>query len=365
MSPKSKRLIIGSFVIVVTLELLAVVALKFRSFMHKPLGPSLGYSTRSAPLTQHKPPQQGPAPSMLPTHAASNEASGSQPLCGGPQVMTILAVGSDYRYNTYIYGLSDVIKVVRVDFVTPRITLLDFPRDLYVEIPDISEHGGITHGKLNQPFLYGNPGLGYYDGPGEGPGLLARTLDLNYGVQPDHYVAITMQVFVKLIDAVGGVDVNLPDWELGKSPGIHHMDGEQALTFARERPDGTFERTDRQDYILAAFWKKLGDPSVLVHAGSLISAFYGSVETDLTPDEIDQLTCLAQKLPKENVEFLYWPQGLFTGTRIHDPVLGNTFIWDVDNGLMRSYVDAFNHGQWPAALHSGTSPNSSSVPPNP
>ncbi|HUH97903.1 MAG TPA: LCP family protein [Anaerolineales bacterium] len=348
MPRKQKAVTLSSIATIVVLGILTVpMVAMLKSFMNRPLGPSLGYPTHSAPAAQNETPPPGSVSSILPTPPAAVPTSGAQPLCGGPKVMNILAIGSDYRYNTYLYGLSDVIMTIRVDFVTPKVTVLDFPRDLYVEIPDISQHGGITHGKLNQPFLYGNPGLGYYDGPGEGPGLLARTLDLNYGERPDHYVAITMQVFVKLVDAVGGVDVELPDWELGKSPGVHHMDGAQALTFARERPDGTFERTKRQDYILAAFWKKLSDPSVIMHAGSIVSAFYGSAETDLTPTEINRLTCVVRKLPKGNVEFLSWPPGMFTGTRIHDPVLGNTFIWDVNNDLIRDYVAAFNNGQWP------------------
>ena len=366
MPKKQKIVVVSSILTVAVLGILTAAAIaKFRSFMHRPLGPSLGYPTQSAPVVKNKNLRRGSAPSILATPTAIDQASSGEPLCGGPKVMNILAIGSDYRYNTYLYGLSDVIKIIRVDFVTPKVTLLDFPRDLYVEIPDISQHGGITHGKLNQPFLYGNPGLGYYDGPGEGPGLLARTLELNYGEQPDHYIAVTMQVFVKLIDAVGGVDVDLPDWELGKRPGIHHLDGEQALTFARNRPDGTFARTTRQDYILAAFWKRLSDPSIIMHTGPIISAFYGSAETDLTPEEINQLTCLAQNLPKGNVEFLDWPQGMFTGTTIHDPVLGNTFIWDVNNDLIRAYVDAFNNGQWPETTPIGATFNSSPVLPDP
>jgi LCP family protein required for cell wall assembly len=319
-------------------------------FLERPLGPTLAYPEAQAASGQSKLQVSIIANlPVLPTPADVSSAP-AQPLCRGPRVMDILAIGSDYRYDNYLYGLSDVIKVVRVDFVTPRIMLLDFPRDLYVQIPDIAQHGGITRGKLNQPFLYGNPGLGYYDGPGAGPGLLARTLDLNYGERPDHYIAVNMDVFVKLIDAVGGVNVDLPDWELGKSPGIHHMDGPQALDFARGRPDGTFERTDRQDLVLAAFWQKLRDPAVIGSAPAMIAAFQGSVETDLTPDQLQQLSCLAGKMPRENVEFLNWPAGMFTGTRVNDPVLGYTFIWDVDNALMRTYVAAFNDGLWPDAL---------------
>ena len=117
--------------------------------------------------------------------------------------MTLLAIGSDTRAQGYLYGLADVIRFVRVDFVKPRVSVLEFPRDLWVEIPDINKHYGITHGKLNQAYLYGNPGMGYYQGPGQGPGLLARTLDLNFGARPDHYIAANMHTFVDLVNVIG------------------------------------------------------------------------------------------------------------------------------------------------------------------
>src|SRR5215207_9426525 len=133
-----------------------------------------------------------------------------QPLCGGPAVMNILAVGSDARGNHYLYGLADIIRLVRVDFVNARVGILEVPRDLWVEIPEISEHYGITKGKLNQAYLYGNPGLGYYDGADQGPGLLARTLNLNFGARPDHYLAVNMRTFEAVVDAIGGIDIYLP-----------------------------------------------------------------------------------------------------------------------------------------------------------
>src|SRR5512141_479257 len=124
------------------------------------------------------------------------------PLCGGPPVMNILAIGSDTRSTGYTWGLSDVMRVVRVDFVTPRITVLDFPRDLWVQIPYISDNlDGQDHEKLNQAYLYGNPGDGfkYWDDPSAGPGLLALTLNLNFGVNIDHYVAVNMRTFVRMV----------------------------------------------------------------------------------------------------------------------------------------------------------------------
>ncbi len=127
--------------------------------------------------------------------------------------MTLLLIGSDTRSTGYTWGLSDVMRVARIDFVTPRLTVLDFPRDLWVEIPYIADNlSGQDHEKLNQAYLYGNPGDGfkYWDDPSAGPGLLARTLDLNFGVKVDHYLAVNMRSFVRMVDAVDGIDVTLP-----------------------------------------------------------------------------------------------------------------------------------------------------------
>ena len=88
--------------------------------------------------------------------------------------MTLLVVGSDERSEDYLYGLANSIRIVRIDFTAPKLMILDVPRDLWVEIPGIADHYGVTHGKLNQAYFFGNPGMGYYDGPGEGQGLLAR-----------------------------------------------------------------------------------------------------------------------------------------------------------------------------------------------
>ena len=123
--------------------------------------------------------------------------------------MFVLGVGADSGQD-YRYGLADVIRVARIDFIIPRVTMLAMPRDLWVEIPEINTKYDITHGKLNQAYFYGGPGMGYYDGPGGAPGLLARTLDLNFGLRVDHYGAVNMQTFVKIVDAVGGIDIYLP-----------------------------------------------------------------------------------------------------------------------------------------------------------
>jgi LCP family protein required for cell wall assembly len=339
-----------------------------------PLGPELSMPTYTAssiaavsgstqPVTLPSitiSPQTQAVTTVQPTIPADTPTPTSQPLCGGPPSMTILMVGSDARSTGYLYGLADSIHVARVDFTVPDVMVVDFPRDLWVEIPGISDHHGITHGKLNQAYLYGNPGMGYYDGPGEGPGLLARTLDLNFGMRVDHYIAVDLQTFAAMIDAVGGVDINLkssvnlnygshtPDPRLILPAGMNHLDGELAVDLARNRIPTTFQRMKYQKLIMSALREKLLRPEMLPRLPVLVAQFLGKVQTDLSLGEINSLICIAQKIPQESIYADSFPQDMFKADVTYDENRNvTTFVYDVDNVKLREMVAEFMNGIWP------------------
>jgi LCP family protein required for cell wall assembly len=292
-----------------------------------------------------------------------------EPLCGGPPAMTVLALGIDGAEN-YLYGLSDVIRVVRVDFVTPKVTVLDLPRDLWVEIPEIEEAHGITHGKLNQAYFYGTPGMGYYEGPGQGAGLLARTLALNFDLPVDHYGAVNMQTFVKLVDAVGGIDIYLPT-DMDGTPvddktedmgyfyaGQQHFNGDQALRFSRIRKRyNVFTRTSNQNMVLCALKDKVTSPAVLPRIPQIISAFQDSILTDLSLEQLTQLACLAPKLNSENLVFTSISEDLLTPGRVYSPQQkAETFVWEADYGVIREILNQFLAGELVSESDGATCP---------
>jgi LCP family protein required for cell wall assembly len=331
------------------------------NFYRQPLGPALELPAPTQPqptLTTF--PMEEIAASSTATEAlpTATQTAAPPPLCGGPAVMNILAIGSDARGNHYLYGLADVIRLVRVDFVNARVTVLEVPRDLWVEIPEISAHYGITEGKLNQSYLYGNKGLGYYDGPGEGPGLLAHTLNLNFGARPDHYLAINMRTFEAVVDALGGIDIYLP-YEIsvkskdnpkgfGIPPGQHKIDGETALWIARIRQYHTFGRAENQNIVMCALRKKLLSPAVLPAIPKLVKDFRTYVQTDLSPEQINQLACLAAQMKGTNVVFASFPMATFKGSKMYDPQLkATTSVLEADYNVLRNYIDRFQQGTWP------------------
>ena len=357
-----------SFLSVLAIGLIGAVLWLYQTKWQQPLGPPLQIPTVTLMWTA--PNQTITAEPMIsstpwPTSASTAvsipaTSTSTTGLCSMPSVMTILAIGSDTRGDKYLYGLADAIRLIRIDTVTPKVTVLEFPRDLWVEIPDIADNlNGQDHEKLNQAYLYGNPGFRYTDDPAQGPGLLARTLALNFGTRIDHYAAVNMRTFVRMVDALGGIDVTLPDTVDGRTAedknsrllftkGENHLDGTRALTLARIRIEGTFARGDNQNLVLCALRRKLTSPSVIKSLPDLIKSFQGAVQTDLSPEQLGQLACLGTQLQPTNITFASFPENLFSQGRVHDPVFGkSTFVWDADYEVLREYVTQFNDGTWP------------------
>lgn len=381
---KSSRKLILIFigVIVVALAITGLVIYpRLSQQWSAPLGPSLALPTRTPALVQQAETQAVVAdvtqagdrvannPTGMPPAPAQKPTATAAPLCGGPPVMVVLAIGADSGID-YNYGLADVIRIVRVDFTVPKVTVLSMPRDLWVEIPNLENPYGVDHGKLNQAYFYGNPGMGYYKGPGAGPGLLARTLDKNFDLRVDQYGAVNMQTFVKIVDAVGGIDLYLPNDVDGRPiddktedmgyfrAGQNHFTGDKALRFARIRKKyNDFTRMDNQNMVICALKKKITSPEVFPKIPKIITAFQDSVLTDLSPEQLAQLACLAPRLKRENLIFTSLPQEIFTPGRVFSPQQkDNTFVVEADYDVIRDYVDQFLAGTWPTEPDEPTCP---------
>ena len=279
-----------------------------------------------------------------------------KPVCGGPPTMTILVSG--VASEKYLYGLADAVRVARVDFQTQEVDVLALPRDLWVNIPGIADHG-IEVGKLNQAYFYGTEGMAYYDGPGEGSGLLARTLQENYGLRVDHYLAVNLASFRQIIDAMGGIDVNLGQnvyrKEFGEpklflKAGQHHLDGKEAEMLARHRIEiGDYGRISNQTIILKAVAAKMMSPSGLRALPSMIDRLRNNVVTDLSPSQVSQLVCLAERMDRgQDLNFVTLPSDLTENELVFDPSRGaNTAALVGDSQKIRDLLLEFQAGVWP------------------
>jgi LCP family protein required for cell wall assembly len=268
--------------------------------------------------------------------------------------MAVLMIGTDVRPGENRHGLTDFMRAVRVDFQMQRVTTLEFPRDLWAKIPGIEHNLKTDHQKLNTAYAYGSPEGGL--------NLLARTLDLNFGLKVDHYIVANMNVFVEVVDALGGLDVTIPAGGIdGRTytdrsarlvfpEGPQHLNGEQALTLARMRNVSVFERAEHQNMIMCALRKKIESPETILRLPAIISTFMTNIQTDLTPEQISQLACLGTRIPRGNILFVSFPRRLFKSAEVYDPVLNqDVFVWDADFTRLRSYVADFQAGAWPSS----------------
>jgi LCP family protein required for cell wall assembly len=273
--------------------------------------------------------------------------------------MTVLAIGTDVRPGEHRYGLTDFMRAVRVDFQRQRVTALEFPRDLWVRIPGIEHNLKTDRQKLNTAYAYGSPE--------QGPSLLARTLDLNFGLNVDHYIVANMNIFVEVVDALGGLDVTIPAGGIdGRTSsdrsarlvfpeGPQHLNGEQALTLARMRNVSVFARAEHQNMIMCALRKKVESPETVLRLPVLINSFMANIQTDLTPEQISQLACLGTQMPRSNILFAAFPRHLFKSAGVYDLVLKqDVFVWDADFARLRGYVSDFQAGTWPFPSPAGT-----------
>jgi LCP family protein required for cell wall assembly len=258
----------------------------------------------------------------------------------------------------YLYGLADVIRIVRIDFTKPKVVVFTLDRNIWVEIPGIADHYGITHGMLNQAYFYGVPAMGYYDGTAGGAGLLAQTLKLNFGLRVDNYGIASMAAFVKTVDTLGGIDVylskpidgNLNGENLGQfNAGMQHLSGIQALNLARIREGySSLIRITNQDAILQGIYNKIRSPEVIGKLPEFIQILRATLRTDLSPEQINNLVCLIQKMDSSELVFAEIPTEFYKQSTIYSPDMHqDIFIWEIDFNIIRYYVNEFQNGQWP------------------
>ncbi len=202
--------------------------------------------------------------------------------------------------------LSDTMMVWSIDPQTKDAAMLSIPRDLYVQIPG---HG---YGKINSANALG------------GPQLAEQVVENVIGVPIDYYVLIDFSGFKQAVDAVGGIDFNVPtalddplfpcddntrdanDYcPIHFMPGFQHMDGEQALEYSRSRETTSdFARAARQQQVLVALRAKALSASTLtnpIKLTELIDAVGDHLKTDLQLGDLERLALLAKDVDPTKV----------------------------------------------------------------
>ena len=275
----------------------------------------------------------------MPVFVEPTTESGKEPVCGDEAAWNVLLVGIDYSDPQYTYGLADVIRLVRVDFVEMKVNMVALPRDLLVEAPEgrFTEQNPM---KINQAYLFGTPGWGGYLGDGIGANSLAEVIRYNFGITPQHYAVVNFDTVIEFIDAIGGVEVNLPQGvsdpnpELGSFPaGPQILSGERALALMRIRTNYSDAfRVSNQTLVMRGILNKLMQPESLVKVPTLLNQFSDAFLTDLSIDQIASIgVCFLRNFELDNLHDAQIPDDLLTVDYAFIPSLNSTsytYRWD-------------------------------------
>lgn len=285
-------------------------------------------------------PRPGARPSATPTPGASPTPTVTptptpEPLCGGPVYTNILLIGSLRGY----YDLADAIRIVHVDFTRPEVRVIAVPRDLIVQLPERSPYPSPV--KLNQSYLLGTPAMwAEAKSPSDGAALLAETLALNFGVRVDHYVIVSGQGVEKIVDALGGVQVYIPEeidddaTKLKLKPGYHTLNGKDYLKLLRIRGEsGDLFRIKNQVQYLKPLLDRVMNPQIVTKWDDLVRLYGELVVMDLSPSEVAQFLCLGRQLSKEDIQFVLPPEDILelSVEQIYvgmQPIRSSVLLWD-------------------------------------
>ncbi len=227
---------------------------------------------------------------------------------------------------------ADSLLLVSFDPERGRIAGLSIPRDTRAEIP------GFGQTKINASYAYG------------GPRLTVKTVEKLLGVRIDSHVKLGAESFARLIDAVGGIEIDVEkdmkytdSWAgftIDLKKGRQRLNGEQAAGYIRFRHDalGDIGRVERQQKVFMTLVRQLRQPSTVLAAPKLLPAFAAHTQTDLTPAELMTLGLFALRTQEQPLRIETLPGGFAPQ------------YWEPDMPKVRALVAEIVYGVTPADL---------------
>ena len=223
--------------------------------------------------------------------------------------VNILMMGIDRRPGEAFVSRTDTMMILTIDPDTDTAAILSVPRDLYVEIP------GYGQDRVNTALVYGSQQGDYLDGAA----LAMQTVSYNLNIPVHHFILVDFNAFVRTIDLLGGIDVDVPyeindpeypNMDYGYDPliipaGVQHFDGATALKYARTRHgDSDFNRAFRQQQVLFSARQQavnLGIGEMLLRAPSLYRQVEDGIRTDLSLEQLLRLAKSVSDIPADSI----------------------------------------------------------------
>lgn len=188
-----------------------------------------------------------------------------------PGRTNLLILGIDRAPEGTDASRSDTIILTTYHPIKPYLGMLSIPRDLWLPIPGVGEN------RINTAHFFAESAVA-----GSGPQATLETVRENFGVKVNYYLRVRFNGLVDLIDALGGLNIELDSPMAGYSAGNHHLNGDQALAFVRDRA-GTddFFRMNQGQFFLKELVEQIITPSSWAKLPEVLVALSRSIDTNL------------------------------------------------------------------------------------
>jgi polyisoprenyl-teichoic acid--peptidoglycan teichoic acid transferase len=306
-------------------------------------------------------------PGASPGPSSSGGASGGPGASGpvippwdGKQKLNILLIGADEQNGAHN---TDTMITVSIDPQTNQVVMFTLPRDTVdVPIPPVSTaarsiFGATYQGKINSYFIAAKDHPSAFPGTDNSRGYTALKAIIGnlYGLDVKYYVEVNFDGFEKVVDALGGVTVNvqipvlddhypLPrgyQQRLYIPAGLQHMTGFSALEYARSRHTSTdFDRGARQQRVLVSLRKQTDIAQILPSINALTDALKQSIRTDIPRELVPQLLGLAQRVDVHSIRSVIFTPPFYQQEILNDPRRGYIIVPNVDR-IQSAVRDAF------------------------
>ncbi len=191
----------------------------------------------------------------------------------------VLILGVDRSPDGSFLGRTDTIMLLSVIPLKPDVNLLSIPRDLWVNIPGVGEN------RINTAHFFAEANQ-----PGTGPQATMLTIQDNFGVHVRYYVRFSFDSVKEIVNALGGIPIEIPVPMSGYDPGVYTLDGDQALAFARDRQGSDdFFRMQRGQMVVQAVIKQLLNPTSWPKIPEIILTTLQVVDTNVPFYEIPRI----------------------------------------------------------------------------
>ena len=188
-----------------------------------------------------------------------------------PWQTTMLIMGIDHTPVGTSAGRTDTQILVGYNPFTPSFKMLSIPRDLWVNIPGVGEN------RINTAHFFAE-----LNQPGSGPNAAVEAIRTNFLIDPQYYLRIKFEGFEEVVDAMGGVDIELTRQMAGYPPGSYHLNGDKALAFVRHRLGADdFFRMENGQFLLQSVFRQMLHPAKWQYFPQVLLALSRIIDTNL------------------------------------------------------------------------------------